>query len=146
MTYNTEFEIKLIPHGVVAPKINYGINNNAVSTELEITVPTTLRFSLDFEQGPQTVFIEFFNKTNNTPDTAVEIDSVTFEGITVDRFKWAGMYYPDYPQPWASSQTDLPVCRPAMTYLGWNGRWELTFGIPIFQWIHQTENLGWIYD
>lgn len=146
MSYNTEFEIKLIPHGSVSPKINYGINDQVAGTVLELSVPMILRFNLDFEKGLQTVFIEFFNKTNNTPDTALEIDSVTFEGITVERFKWAGVYYPNYPEPWASSQTDLPASRPSMTYLGWNGRWELTFDTPIFQWIHRLEHLGWIYD
>jgi hypothetical protein len=29
--------------------------------------------------------------------------------------------------------------------MGWNGRWELNFRVPIFTWIHQLENLGWIY-
>lgn len=145
MIYNTEFEIKLVPHGTSSPIINYGINDNRSSTGVEITVPVTLRFNLDLEQGPQTFFIEFFNKTNETPDMALEIASVAFEGITVDRFKWAGMYYPKYPEPWASSQTDLLACRPTMTYLGWNGRWELAFDTPIFEWIHGLEHLGWIY-
>ena len=76
---------------------------------------------------------------------AVEIESVTVEGITVDRFKWAGIYTPNYPEPWASTQTNLQPTLQSATYLGWNGRWELPFSVPIFTWIHQTENLGWIY-
>lgn len=145
MLYNTQFSIRLTPHGIVKPVISYGFDQTLIST-ITLDETITLDFNLDLPAGPKTFYLEFSNKTNETPDMAVEITDVTFEGITVDRFKWAGMYYPNYPQPWASSQTDLPKCRPTMTYLGWNGRWELTFEAPIFTWIHRLEGLGWIYD
>ena len=94
-----------------------------------------------------TVILEFANKTNNTADMAVEIVAVAIEGMTLDRFKWSSRYYPVYPEPWASEQTDpLPEFHPSATYLGWNGRWELEFATPIFTWIHRLENLGWIYS
>jgi hypothetical protein len=32
------------------------------------------------------------------------------------------------------------------TYLSWNGKWTLTFDVPVFTWIHRVQNLGWIYD
>jgi hypothetical protein len=69
-----------------------------------------------------------------------------FEGMSLDRFKWAGVYFPVYPEPWASTQIDLPKFHKSATYLGWNGQWELEFSVPIFTWIHKLENLGWIYD
>lgn len=107
----------------------------------------TLQFDLDLDQGPQVLFIEMYNKTNDTPDMALEIESVTFEGMTLDRFKWNSKYYPNYPEPWASEQSEqLAECHSSATYLGWNGRWELHFDSPIFTWIHKLENLGWIYD
>lgn len=147
MKYNTEFSINLKPHGTTSPQMRYGLNGNVASTGLEINVPMTLHFNLDFEQGPQVLTIEMYNKTNETPDTALEIESVTFEGMTVDRFKWSSRYYPTYPEPWASEQTaPLPEFHNGTTYLGWNGRWELHFDTPIFTWIHKLENLGWIYD
>jgi hypothetical protein len=116
-----------------------------VGETLELNAPAELQFAVNLESGPHTFYIDFRNKTNNTPEMAVEIDSVTFEGITVDRFKWAGVYTPDYPEPWASTQTNLQATLPSATYLGWNGRWELPFTTPIFTWIHQIEHLGWIY-
>jgi hypothetical protein len=143
MKYNTEFSINLCPHD--NPLISYGIDGVVENESLLLTKPLTIHFNLDLDEGDHTFFIDFYNKTNDTPKMAVEIESVTVEGITVDRFKWAGLYYPIYPEPWASTQTDLPKVRSSSTYLGWNGRWELTFSAPIFQWIHRVENLGWIY-
>ena len=145
MLYNTDFSINLRPHGV--PYITYGIDNNVASTGLEITVPITLKFNLDLDAGPHKLFIDFYNKTNDTPECALEIESVEFEGMTLDRFKWSSRYYPQYPEPWASEQTEpLPKFHESATYLGWNGRWEHNFETPIFTWIHRLENLGWIYN
>jgi hypothetical protein len=144
MKYNTAFNVNLIPHG--NPQIKYGIDGVVANEGLELTIPMTLQFSLDFDQGDHTFFIDFYNKTNDTPEMALEIASVSMEGMTLDRFKWAGVYYPIYPEPWYSQQTKvLPKYHNSATYLGWNGRWELTFSAPIFQWIHRLENLGWIY-
>jgi hypothetical protein len=141
---NTIIDITVIPHGVTKPIITYGIDDCSINT-LGLKEATTLNFCTDLSKGEHTIFIEFVNKTNFTPDLAIEISSVTIEGMTMDRFKWAGKYYPKYPEPWASAQQDLPKVRDAMTYLGWNGRWTLTFSVPIFQWIHKVEHLGWIY-
>lgn len=142
--YNTNFSILLRPHGTVNPVITYGLAH-AINT-VELTHVTALTFDLSLSEGPSTFFVEFNNKTNNTPDMAVEIQSVTIEGMTLDRFKWASKYYPIYPEPWASQQTDtLPEYQSSATYMGWNGRWELNFEVPIFTWIHQLEALGWIY-
>jgi hypothetical protein len=75
-------------------------------------------------------------------DMAVQIESVSVEGMTLDRFKWAANYYPDYPVDYPDKKTVIN----SATYLGWNGRWELPFTTPIYTWIHQLENLGWLYE
>jgi hypothetical protein len=146
MLYNTQFSITLKPHGQIKPIITYGFGHEDTNIQIELVDTVTLDFDLTTDAGPKTFYMLFENKTNDTPDMAVEIEKITVEGMTVDRFKWAGLYRPDYPEPWASSQTDLPEVHRHATYLGWNGRWELTFGVPIFRWIHTVENLGWIYD
>jgi len=141
-----DFSIGLVPHGQTKPIITYGLDGDAINS-ITLDRATSLSFSLDLSNDLHKFFIEFANKTNETPDMAVEIESVTIEGIVVDRFKWVGRYYPVYPEPWASMQTEvLPDVRHSATYLGWNGRWELEFECPIFQWIHKLENLGWIYS
>ena len=145
MKYNTQFNIHLKPHGKTAPVINYGINYP--TDILILSDDVQLAFNIDLPKGNNKIILEFANKTNNTADMAVEIVAVAFEGMTLDRFKWSSRYYPVYPEPWASEQTDpLPEFQPSATYLGWNGRWELEFATPIFTWIHRLENLGWIYS
>lgn len=80
---------------------------------------------------------------------AVVIEEVSFFGIRDPQFAWAGIYKPEYPEPWATEQRNQGVVlKPQLsshTYLGWPGKWTLTFDIPVFTWIHQTQNLGWIY-
>lgn len=143
--YNVQFEIELTPHGATAPEISYGLDT--ITDRCVLTEPTVLKIDQTVTGEQHKFIIEFHNKTNDTPDMAVEITRVTVEGMTLDRFKWANRYYPVYPEPWASEQPDpLPEFQESATYLGWNGRWEFHFNTPIFRWIHRLEKLGWIYD
>ena len=100
----------------------------------------------------QTLTVELLNKTNDDTrpdsglDKAVIIESISFFNITDNRFIWLGEYRPEYPEPWYSEQTVRP--EPLLknhTYLSWNGKWTLTFDVPVFTWIHRVQNLGWIY-
>ena len=144
--YNTCFDIVLQGHGTERPKIRYGINDSLIADIILPEQETVLAIDLDLFVGPQKFYIEFYNKTDTMQDAAVEIKSVSFEKLTLDRFKWSSKYYPIYPQPWASQQTEpLPEYQSSATYLGWNGRWVLEFETPIFTWIHRLENLGWIF-
>lgn len=108
-------------------------------------------FEFDSENLQETIAVEFLNKRNEDTvlaqnlDKAVIIEAVEFFGIQDPRFVWAGTYTPDYPEPWASQQTSLEPVLKNQNYLGWNGKWTLTFDIPVFTWIHKTQNLGWIY-
>lgn len=104
-------------------------------------------FDIDFysAESQQTLTIEHHDKSDLDATTAVMIDSVSFFGIQDPRFAWAGVYRPCYPEPWASQQADLADELSPHTYLGWNGVWRLTFGVPVFTWIHRVQNLGWIY-
>jgi hypothetical protein len=143
--YNTEFEIKLQSHGSTPSHIRHGLG--IADADLIITDSEIIKFNQDLTLGPQQFMIELFNKTDADPGQALEIVSVSFEGFTLDRFRWNSRYYPVYPEPWASEQTEpLPEYQSSATYLGWNGRWILYFDVPVFTWIHKLENLGWIYD
>ena len=107
--------------------------------------PTVFDIKFKTPDSQQTLTVEHYNKSANDPTTAVVVDSVSFFGIQDPRFAWAGVYRPDYPEPWASEQTNLAQELSPHTYLGWNGCWSLTFGVPVFTWIHHTQHLGWIY-
>jgi hypothetical protein len=145
---DTEFDIVIKPrYWNTVPEISYGINDFAIAT---IAIDNEHKISINqlLTQGSHKFWLTFNNKNyddcrlDQNLDMAVEIQSVTFEGMTFDRFKWAGEYYPDYPIDYADKQYVIK----SATYLGWNGRWELPFTTPIFTWIHQLENLGWLYE
>jgi hypothetical protein len=142
-----EFDICLKPlWWKTQPEVTYGINDLTINT-IQIQNYTTLRLVYPLAPGEHKLWVTFNNKDYNESlldqglDMAVEIDSVGIEGITVDRFKWAANYYPDYPADYPDKQKVIK----SATYLGWNGRWELPFTTPIYTWIHQLENLGWLY-
>lgn len=134
------------------PEINIGINDNLQTVVLQ----NEQTFCYNFTASDQAqLTVEFLNKTNQDTvadrglDKAVIIESVSFFGITDPRFVWQGVYTPDYPEPWATEQRNQGVVLKQQltnqTYLAWNGKWMLTFKIPVFTWIHQVQNLGWIY-
>lgn len=104
-----------------------------------------------FPESEQVIRVLFTNKKNtdtvNGLDKAVVVNRITFNDIDSNRFVWAGEYYPIYPEPWASEQEHkLEPMVKYCSYLGWNGQWILPISIPIFTWIHKTENFGWLYD
>ena len=151
MQFDTNIEIVLKPHWWrTIPVITYGIDDQEIDM-MQLNNITTLLFSFPLSKGNHNIWFDFTNKDyldsqlENGLDMAVEIVSVTIEGMTLDRFRWAGEYRPIYPEPWASTQHDLLPNIKSATYMGWNGRWNLPFTTPIFTWIHRLENLGWLY-
>jgi len=153
MTYQVKIAVTLRPvwHND-PPKIRIGIDD--VLSEMTLTDTTTINFDVDAIDKCK-LTIEFLNKTNQDTipdqnlDKAVLIESVAFFGISDPRFVWAGIYEPNYPEPWATEQQNLGVVlHPQVTncnYLSWNGTWTLTADVPVFTWIHKVQNLGWIF-
>jgi len=128
------------------PEINIGINDNI--NRIVLTDDQVFHYEFDTDK-PVVLTVELLNKTDadtvNGLDKAVIIESVSFFGISDSKFVWAGEYRPEYPEPWASQQHELKPLLKNHTYLSWNGKWTLTFTVPVFTWIHQTQDLGWIY-
>jgi hypothetical protein len=136
-----------------APQVRVGIDDHLQTA----TLRQTTVFDLDFDAtaGPAELIVEFFNKKDsdtdveNQLDKAVIVEKIEIFGICDPKFIYTSNYTPTYPEPWASQQTALglplqPVLR-GHNYLGWNGRWCLPFTVPIFTWVHKTQDLGWIY-
>ena len=131
------------------PEINIGINNDIQRIILSEEHIFHYEFTAD---NPLTLTVELLNKTDADTrpdkglDKAVIIESVSFFGITDPQFIWQGVYEPNYPEPWYSEQTVKPKSLlKNHTYLGWTGKWTLTFDVPVFTWIHRVQDLGWIY-
>jgi hypothetical protein len=120
-----------------------GIDQNVTTVNLQDT--TTINFEFATTKSC-TLTVELLDKQDQE---AVIVESVSFFGIKDPKFAWTGIYEPDYPEPWATEQCSLGVVlKPQLcphTYLSWNGKWRLTFSVPVFTWIHQTQDLGWIY-
>ena len=145
MTYPVEMSVTVQPlhHGRPVP-IQIGINGDLVDIELDQITTKHFKF---VALGSSDLQVRLINKRDQE---AVVIQQVEFFGITDPRFAWAGVYEPEYPEPWATEQSDAGiVLQPQLsphTYLGWSGTWTLTFELPVFSWIHQMENMGWIYN
>lgn len=130
--------IKLLLKAVNAPDCRISVGTS--TQELVVRQDTWIDLSLE-GTGAQTLTIEHRNKRDSDPDTALVIEQIQFNEITSPKFMWAGTYRPTYPQH-MTGQAELP----SHNYLSWNGVWTLNFTLPIYTWIHNIENLGWIYD
>lgn len=139
--YPVKMSVTLKP--VKCPWVKVSVDH----TVQQIQLFDTQTFYFDFlASASSTLTVEHFGKDGNDPETAVEIIDISFFGISDPKFAWAGVYYPKYPEPWYSQQIPRPVdSLPAQTYLGWNGIYRLEFSVPVFEWMHKTLNLGWIY-
>ena len=141
ISYPVKLSVTLRP--VDLPNVRIGINGDLFPIVLDQT--NTIHF--EFESADTgNLTVELVDKK---AQEAVVIESVSFFGIEDPKFAWAGVYEPIYPEPWATEQQDRGVVLKQHlsphTYLGWNGKWTLTFDVPVFTWIHRVQNLGWIY-
>ena len=85
---------------------------------------------------PFTIEIELKNKIYTTEhETAVIIKCLQIDGIDlVPRFDYLAEYDNDHANADPTS------------YLGFNGKWTLTFDRPFYQWLHQATGQGWLLD
>jgi len=125
------------------PNVKVGVNGDILTVVLDKT--QTMDFEFTSDKDCQ-LTVELVDKKDQE---AVVVESVSFFGIKDPKFAWAGVYEPQYPEPWATQQHDLGVVLKQHlsphTYLSWSGKWTLTFDVPVFTWIHRVQNLGWIY-
>jgi hypothetical protein len=125
------------------PNVKVGVNGDILTVVLDKT--QTMDFEFTSDKDCQ-LTVELVDKKDQQ---AVVVESVSFFGIKDPKFAWAGVYEPQYPEPWATQQHDLGVVLKQHlsphTYLSWPGKWTLTFDVPVFTWIHRVQNLGWIY-
>jgi hypothetical protein len=129
------------------PLIFLGASDSTVPDYHKLTGPMTIEKSFEFKKsGPHTIILGFTNKNYSEcsvdGDMAVIIDSIKFQNFNHD-FKIFSQYFPDYPSDWRADGHDCPKAIHS-NYLGWNGIWVLDFETPIYRWIHQRLDLGWL--
>ena len=153
--YHLRLSVQLTPRiNNQAPDIELTFNDHVIFKGA-LTETTTFDVDQLLPAGEQSLSLTFTNKRDSDTDTAtgadkaVIIDSITLNDISSPKFVWEGVYCPVYPEPWASEQAaagnTLEPLLKSHNYLGWNGKWTLTFTTPVFTWVHNLENLGWIY-
>ena len=144
MTYRVKLAVTLQAiHNDRALSVRIGIDENL--TILTFVDSTTVNFEFDAVDTCR-LKVELLDKQDQE---AVIVQDVSFFGITDPKFAWTGVYEPQYPEPWVTEQHNQGVVLKQHlsphTYLGWPGKWTLTFDVPVFTWIHRVQNLGWIY-
>lgn len=135
--------IKICLRPVGCPWVKVQVDSQIYTQQIKDNVELVFDF---VATGQSCLTIEHFNKPADDPTTAVEITEISFFGISDPRFVWAGTYRPDYPEPWYSQQEPRPNdVLYFQNCLGWNGVYRLDFGVPVFTWMHQVLDLGWVY-
>jgi len=139
MTIEYPVKMKLTLEPVQQPWVTVKIDKHSTTQQLLAITD----FDFEFNATHQAILtVEHHNKSDQDADTAVIIQRIEFYGISDPRFIWAGKYYPNYPDHYQ----DKTPCLLNQNYLGWNGRYVLAFQLPVFSWMHQVQDLGWMYQ
>jgi hypothetical protein len=129
-TFKVKIEVLLDPVGT--PDVTVTCNNQI--QELIVTKPTWISFEFVSLSSECELIVEHRNRHPHDGITAVIVKSIVLNGIASPKAIYRGVYYPQNQE------------RIIENYLSWNGVWILSFSVPVYTWIHQVENLGWIYD
>ena len=141
-----DIKIKLITSArkvVTVPEYSIKLDGHLLKT-VSSDEQHTFLIVQSLDPGPHRLSVEFFNKNFSeidppNRDMAVIVESVKFQNLSSE-FNVYSQYQPVYPDDWSGPRT--PVIH--ANYLGWNGEWYIDFEAPIYQWIHQRLNLGWL--
>ncbi len=115
--------------------------------------PTIIEFEHELEENKSYNFI--IDRLGKDPkqtivedgkivkDQLLHIKSMEIDEIDIGSLVYDGVYKPNYPEPWASQQTEagnkLPESYKNVTQMGHNGTWTFTFESPFYMWL--LENL-----
>jgi hypothetical protein len=148
--YQVDIGIAIKPNWIdVPPLLRLKIDRETLWNDL-LYDKKDFEFSGTLTKDIHLLEIELYGKPDLDPHQSLTITDLCFGHTRSQKCVWQGIYNPHYPEPWASQQRSKGVVLEPKLYhtnhLGWNGIWRLEFAVPIFTWIHQVENLGWIYD
>ena len=115
--------------------------------------PTIIEFECELEEGKSYNLIINRSGKNVTQtkiedgkivkDQLLHIKSIEIDEIDIGGLVYEGVYKPEYPEPWATQQTEAgnkpPETLKNVTQMGHNGTWTFTFESPFYMWL--LENL-----
>ena len=115
--------------------------------------PTIIEFEYELEEGKSYNLIINRSGKNVTQtkiedgkivkDQLLHIKSIEIDEIDIGGLVYEGVYKPEYPEPWATQQTEAgnkpPETLKNVTQMGHNGTWTFSFTSPFYMWL--LENL-----
>ena len=115
--------------------------------------PTIIEFEYELEEGKSYNLIINRSGKNVTQtkiedgkivkDQLLHIKSIEIDEIDIGGLIYEGVYKPEYPEPWATQQTEAgnkpPETLKNVTQMGHNGTWTFSFTSPFYMWL--LENL-----
>lgn len=127
---DTKLHIQLSLEVVGNPECRVGIDDDIIDYRLSQAI------ILDYYRDLTDIFsinIELINK-----EYTEEYETAIILGLSVDGIN----IVPEYTHL-AHYDNDHGFKDPT-NYLGFNGKWTLTFDRPFYQWLHQAQNQGWL--
>jgi hypothetical protein len=127
---NVEIELETIGR----PKFNCGISNKLIEYHGNSDT-INLSYKLDLLES-FSVIIELIDKVYTTEyETAIIIKRLCIDNINlIPKYDYLAVYDNDH-------DNNTPT-----SYLGFNGKWTLTFSRPFYQWLHQVTGQGWLLN
>lgn len=128
---DTALSVVLELEPVGKPNVRISINTYIIDNQLTETLTVNYQVKL---LEPFSIIIELYDKVYTTEyETAVIIKRLSVDNISV---------IPEYTHL-AVYDNDHDFKDPT-SYIGFNGKWALTFDRPFYQWLHQAQNQGWL--
>ena len=138
------------------PQADIYINDEklAVCKFTETNIPVTFDFEINL-LDKNTIAINRYSKTNRDTlisgektifDQTLHIKNIFIEKVPMESLLHLGVFYPDYPEPWATQQreqgTKLPKSETYRSDLYHNGTWHFKFENPIHPWVFTNINVS----
>lgn len=121
------------------PRTKVYINNDLIFDD-KIIQPTDVKWAGSLPEGKHKLTVELLDKNKHQTivendkiikDQILNIDTVSFDEIDIGYLKHSlSKYYPDQIQ-----HKGAPLLVNDCVNLGWNGKWEIIFTVPIYFWL-----------
>tara|TARA_S200002703_G_C3658734_1_gene202290 strand:- start:62 stop:517 length:456 start_codon:yes stop_codon:yes gene_type:complete len=119
--------------------------NNKEHGKISIIGPDTqvIKFDAELEDGEHTVSITHDYTPNS--QSALVIEKIVMDEIDVGVLAYDGVYTPIYAEPWYTDEVEAGR-KPKETigagqdgsacmFMGWEGRYDLKFNTPLYEWL-----------
>lgn len=124
------------------PNIGVYVDNDLLYSGI-LEKQTLYNYDKNVNEGNHCIDVYFYD--DHDQDKSVIVKSIKFFDIESELFIYNGIYTPIYAYDYISGDDKIDKTPQTYGYMGWKGKWHLDFSVPIFTWLHEVEQLGWIY-